>query len=299
LNMGLHTVPQRYLTNFQDPDREGFVWLHDKQGGEPRHAAIKKVLQQKEFYSQEQERFLADEVELPGNKIIERLVNSKLINSKIAGAEAITEAQRLEMAVYIGTMIRRVPFNRRWTNELVVPQSLAKVTGDLRRVLHEMETEGQVDPELIARRHREIDLAEEKFSRESPAEVVDQVNDPLPSARIADVLFKMTWRVLISEGPQYFVTTDNPAFFFRGEGYGLGNEHSELSLPLSTTHALHGSWRTDRGNLVYMRVGQRTVREINKRLVSQADRLVIYHKSASWLSGILTKPGLQLNRIVW
>ena len=48
--MGQHTVPQRYLSNFQDPDHPGFVWLHDKRGGSPRLAAIKSVLQQPQFY---------------------------------------------------------------------------------------------------------------------------------------------------------------------------------------------------------------------------------------------------------
>ena len=110
----------------------------------------------------------------------------------------------------------------------------------------------------------------------------------------------MTWRVLVSSGLQYFITTDNPAFFFRQEGYGLGNELSELSFPLSTTQlCVHGSRQPARSELVYVPVRQRIVREINRRLISQMDRLALYHKPAPWLFAILAKQDLNLNRIQW
>ena len=110
-------------------------------------------------------------------------------------------------------------------------------------------------------------------------------------------LFGMTWRVLVSAGPQYFVTTDNPAFFFRA--YGLAREESELTFPLSTTHALHGSWRAAGSDLVFLRATQRIVKEINRRLASDTERLAFYHEAAPWLLAIFSKKHPYLSIIRW
>lgn len=101
--MGHHTVPQQYLRNFEDPKRPGFLWLHEKQGDSSRHAAIKNVVQSRGFYSQDMEKQLATDVELPANKVI----------SKLIGGQRITLNERSDLAVYVGTMLRRVPYHRR------------------------------------------------------------------------------------------------------------------------------------------------------------------------------------------
>ena len=46
-------------------------------------------------------------------------------------------------------------------------------------------------------------------------------------------------------------------------------------------------------------VDQRTVREINKRIVHAADRFVFYHQKAPWVLTLLAKGALSLNRIRW
>jgi hypothetical protein len=296
--MGQHTVPQRHLSNFQDPGRPGYVWLHDELGGEPRAAAIKSVLQKRGFYSPEMERFLASSVELPANQVIDKLTRVRVEGRRVVGVEAISPDERLELAVYARAMIRRVPSHRRWA-ETLVPGALAETTAGLRDYLQAAAAEGRITPEFLAGRLAKIDRVEEKFSRESPPEVVERVNDPLPSPLITKTIFTMTWRVLISTGPQLFITTDNPAFYFRAEGYGLGNEWSEISLPISSTHALHGCWQGPAAGLLYVAVPQKFVREINRRLASQADRLAVYHKPAPWLLQILPKKDPYLSVIRW
>jgi hypothetical protein len=190
----------------------------------------------------------------------------------------------------------RVPFHRRWALTLV-PHALSLVVNNLRSQILAIASEGGVSPELIARRLREIDEAEEKFNREIPAEALAQVNSPLPSKVITSTLVAMTWRLVESTGPQFFITTDNPCFFFRSEGFGLGNDQSEFCLPLSTNYALHGCWQSSGSDLVHARVDQRTVREINRRLVSQTDRVAFYHKPAPWLFKILLKEELFLREV--
>lgn len=284
--MGHHFVPQEYLRNFKDPSRPDFVWLHDKRGGPARPAAIGKVAQAKQFYSAETEVILARDVETPGNAVIRKLTSET----------AITPAERLQLAFYIGVMLKRIPARRRRSAEMM-PGVLADVVSNIREELKATASSVQADPELLARRLREVDTAEKKFALQPPPEVLEQIREPWPSEGMLRALFGMTWRVLVSSGPQYFVTTDNPAFFFRA--YGLATEESELSFPISTTHALHGSWQTAGSDLVFLRATQSMVKEINRRLASGTERLAFYHEPAAWLLRILPKKDPYLSVIRW
>ena len=65
--------------------------------------------------------------------------------------------------------------------------------------------------------------------RHSP-EVVRQWRAPWPTLPMVSALAFATWRVLLSSGPQWFATTDNPCFFF--EAYGLASPDAEFVFPL-------------------------------------------------------------------
>ena len=218
--MGHHYIPQRYLVNFHEAGRPRWIWLHDRKGGTPRPAPIDKVAQISKFYTPEMERHLATEVELPANKVIEKLLDSKRIDSD----------ERRQLAFYIGAMIQRVPRHRQ-RMAAMVPEVLATSIADIRNDFRTIAAEGHVDRGLIARRLSDIERIYEAYSRKLPHDLVQRFNTPLPSDTITAVLGSMTWRMLISSGPQYFVTTDNPAFFFRGQGYAAWAMHpSEISF---------------------------------------------------------------------
>jgi hypothetical protein len=284
--MGHHYVPQRYLQNFSDPARPKLIWLHDKLCGTAKPVAIKKVANEKQFYTPETERRLADQVEIPGNRAIGKLLTG----------QAVSPSERLELAHYIGIMHERVPYHRKKAAAMM-PGMLEEVIERRTSELTALAAEGLGDPELIARRLREFEAVHEKYKRELPASVFEQINDPRSSCRIQLAIYEMTWRILVSSGPQFFISTDNPAFFF--EGLGLANVESELTFPLSTTHVLHGSWQGPRGGLLRLEVNQKTVREINRRLASSTDRFAFYHREAPWLLKILPKQNQYLSRILW
>jgi hypothetical protein len=122
--MGHHFVPQQYLRNFEDPNRPGFIWLHDKQGVDPRLVPITKVAQAKQFFSKETEAILASKVEKPANAVIKKLMTEM----------AITPAERLQLAYYIGVMVKRIPARRRRSSAMI-PSVLAKVISGVREQL--------------------------------------------------------------------------------------------------------------------------------------------------------------------
>jgi len=287
--VGQHTIPQQYQRNFQDPNRPGFIWFHDKKDGPPaRCVPIKAALQSKEFYPPETEKQLAEEIEKPGNNAIAKLVNDR----------AIDEDERLSVSRYAGTMLLRVPAFRRWVDALV-PDAMSEVIARGRQIVQTAEADGRWDPELIARRYQEFDAIERRYSAQTPQWAFETAYNPFPSEIIVGTLFSMTWRIIKTSGPQFFLTTDDPAFFFFRQGMGLGNPRCQFALPLSTTHALHGSWHPAPRDPIWVNVRQASVREVNKWLISQTGRVALYHRPASWIFALFANPDLNLNLLGW
>ena len=284
--MGKHFIPQRYLKNFEDPNRPGFIWLHDKRSGTMRQVEIAEVAQSKGFYSTETERMLTHTVENPGNAVIKKLSARQLISND----------ERIQLAQYIGVMMKRVPASRRRAAEMA-PAALQAVVSRIREQLGQLAKERRLDQELLSRRLFELDLSEKKFQLELPSEAKEVIDNPWPTLELLQLIFSMTWRILETSGPQLFITTDNPAFFFGA--YGLRNPQAELSFPLSSTRALHGCWQSSGFDLVFLAANKNLAKEFNRRLASTAERLAFYHEPAPWILTILTKSKPYLSKIGW
>jgi hypothetical protein len=284
--MGHHFVPQRYLRNFEDPNHRGYVWVHDRYAGEGQLANIAKVAQSRNFYSQSTETILAETVERPANLVIRKLTTR----------QPVTDSERVQLAYYVAVMMKRIPAHRRRSSEML-PEVLADLVTEVRSYLNTLSGQVGADPEILKRRGFELDAVERKFHANPPPNVLEQIREPWPSKQMVKLLFRMTWRVLISSGPAYFLTSDNPAFYFRS--FGLARKESELSFPLSTHYSLHGSWQQADSDLAFVNAEQATVKEINRRIVSEAERLVFYHHAADWLPKLFKREKLLLNKIEW
>ncbi len=116
----------------------------------------------------------------------------------------------------------------------------------------------------------------EKLNGKPCEEAIEKMNDPFPSGTIVAALLSMTWRIVESTGPQLFLTSDNPSVYIRYEGYGLGGKESEIVMPISPSFALHGSRNDCHPNFSRVKAHQKILREINKRIVSQATRFVFF-----------------------
>lgn len=284
--MGQHFVPQRYLRNFEDPDHPGYLWVHDRKADTPQLAKIEKVAQSRDFYSPSTERILAQAVEQPSNPVIDKLRQKR----------PITPPERAQLAYYIAVMMKRIPAHRRHARAMM-PEALAGLVNDIREQLKAFANDVRANPEILKRRVVELDEVERKFQARPPREVLEQIREPWPSARIVDLVLRMAWRILLSAGPIFFLTTDNPAFYFRG--LGLARKESEVCIPLSTCCTLHGSWQRAEPDPLFVPCEQAMVKEINRRMVSESERLVFYHQPATWVLKLLGKQRLVLNKIEW
>ena len=194
-------------------------------------------------------------------------------------------------------MLKRVPSRRRKAMEMY-PDTLDETVSKVREQIIELsKTTSNVDSQLVVRRLSQIETMYEQFAQNPPSEVLEFIREPWPSEGMLDALYRMTWLVLISSGPQYFITTDNPAFFF--EAYGLATPKAEFSFPLSSTHVLHGCWQPAKADLIFLKAQQHLVREMNRRLSSGVERLAFYYQSAPWLQTILAKKNPYLSAIQW
>jgi hypothetical protein len=285
--MGQHFVPQAYLRAFEDTSSPDFIWAQSRRKAVPRLVPIKNIAQSRGFYEPATEALLASAIEAPANPIL----------AKLRRGEAPEERDRSCLAVYIATMIRRVPKNRSRARALAQP-TLDGVVGRIREEFVQLAAVGELAPKLAERRLEELDKAHIKFTRELPPLVAAQIRDPRPTPQIIQAILSMRWRVLSASAPDYFITSDNPAFFH--EAYGVGTEKSELRLPLSPRLALHGCRGLDEPNLISFHEAPRDwVREFNRSVASGASSVVMSHCRADFLGTLLRRKNPYLFRLVW
>lgn len=260
--------------------------MFDKVSSQSREASIAKVAQEARFYEPETEVQLNQMVERPANPVIEKLLRK----------QRPTTEEKWSLALYIAVMLKRVPYRRHEALALV-PQVLDDTVGEVRTCLMSLVGAPGVDQSLLQERLAQVETIYEKYKREPPPEVTRQIRQPWPTREMIELLKQMTWRVLETSGPNFFMTSDNPAFFF--STYGLKNPEAEVCLPLSTRYALHCCWQAAKSDLVFLGASQSFVKEVNRRLASATTRFAFYHEHAQWVHRLLSKDSPHLSRIRW
>ena len=238
-------------------------------------------------------QFYSPEVEVELNELVERPANRAF--DKLRAGLPIVAEDRERIAVYIATMLKRVPGHRQKTLRMA-PQILEDTVSKLR---NQIETAGQmrdIDPSIVARRLAELDATADQFQKRLPDDIIDQIRTPWPTEVMVELVLGMTWRFVSTEGPSYFLTSDNPAFFF--EAYGLGNPESELTFTLTSNLALLGSRQTG-GEGRVLKAKPLLVKEINRRVASTATRFLFYREQKDWVATLGRKTDPYLSRIQW
>jgi hypothetical protein len=285
--MGHHFVPQAYLRGFEDPFKPGFIWVHARRDPKPRSASIVDVAQSRDFYDAETEALLASATEAPANPIL----------AKLRTGETPSDRERVTLAVYLATMIKRVPRNRT-RGRAMAPKVLEDVVNRFRDQVRQLAELGELSPNLATRRLQELEVTYAKFTHELPEPVADQIRDPRPSIQMIQAIAAMRWRVLRTAEPEFFITSDNPAFYH--EAYGLGTEQSELRFPLSPQLALHGCRAVKARQVVSIHdIPREWVREFNRSVASGASSIGMSHRPAHFLGTLLRRKNPYLFRLGW
>ena len=291
--MGHHYVPREYLRGFAPTDAPEMIWLHDKNGGSPRRLPIAAVAQSDGFYDAAVEKALNEDIEGPATPALQAL----------RAGEAISVADRFRLALYIGVMLKRVPYQRAEALTFV-PDAVRETAEEARSELVAVASKIGADPRIVSKRLAEIDAFEERHRDDPPDSIHEQIRSPWPTEAMVRAVFSMTWRVLQARGPDWFITSDNPAYFHKA--YGLATAEAELVFPLSSKLALHGCWQHDTNadadaRLSFIQAEPAMIREMNRRVASTATRFAFYHEPADWLPRLLRKghDPRRLSRVRW
>jgi len=283
--MGHHYVPRKYLRGFAEPGNPDKIWMYDKKLCKFTNPAIKSIAQEAGFYSAEVERQLNELVEKPANRVLDKLRKK----------ESIDDKGRIHLSIYIATLFKRVPKGRARALSLV-PGVLDKTIAKVKIEIQEWARDAK-DNELIARRITELERTELSLRKKTPDVINNQIRLPWASEQLITLVYSMSWRIAYSTGPDYFLTSDNPAYFF--EEYGIGRPESELTFPIATDLVLFASWQGRQKSTSYIVVKQKTVREANRRLASGAERFIFYHMQEAWVAKVSDNPKPHLSKIQW
>jgi hypothetical protein len=283
--MGHHYVPQKYLRGFAETENKDAIWMYDKKLRKFTNPGIKSVAQEAGFYSDEVEQQLNELVEKPANRVLDKLRNQ----------DRISEIERVHLAVYIAIMPKRVP-KRRIKAFSILPEVFEKTINEVRAEIQEWGRTTQ-NKDLFERRLLETEIAEQSFRKKTPESIVEQIRKPWASKQIISLVCAMPWRIVRSTRSDFFLTSDNPAYFF--EAYGIGNPKSELTFPISTDLALFASWQGEQNSISYVQARPALIREANRRLISGAERFIFSHRQEDWIAKISDNPKPYLSRIQW
>lgn len=282
--MGHHYVPRQHLRRFANKNEANGVWMYDKQTRRFCEAGIASVAQENGYYDLEIEKALADVVEGPGKIAIDKLLNR----------ENIENADRSNLSLYFMIMLTRGPRQRK--------KSLGHAPEALTEIIAETEAEirrwiaNEPGNPLAQRRLEELEQVRAKFSAELPQSVLDQIRRPFWSERTVECIHNMFWHVVPAPPGTHFVTCDTPAHFF--DCYGVGTLESEYTITLSKDFALIGEHKRNWG-IGYEKPHAQIAKEINRRILSHAERFIFSPRKADWIDAVAQKKEPYLSQIRW
>jgi len=287
--MGDHYVPAFYLQGFAEPPDFRQIWVYKKGSEKPFKTNIVNIANENDFYPGELETYLANKIEQPANGVIRRIKNRRALNRE----------EKLTLSNYMTVLWKRVPQHKQWIKRKS-PQAIDSVLNQLENQLISLQNTDPTKKEIVNKRMLEIrrlpekkgQLIDEEFVRENWAHTipVDQTTS------VPEALSQMTWLFWIAENKEFFITSDNPIFYF--SKIGIAQEYSEVSFPVTNTITLWATWRSDFPDQKYVTADSQVIKEINRRTASISSEYLYSSIDEGWITRIGNKSSHKLNRIV-
>ena len=279
--MGQHYVPQNYLKGFSDPEHPTMIWMSDKNepARRPKLLPIKAVAQQPDFYTGEAEQWLNKFVEIPAQEQLRRLT----------AGERIEGVDRLIVAIYIQVMLLRVPFARNVLGNMVrdgAPDFVTELKNDPNEVPAGMSEE---------QFHDILDSWQQGISENGPS--LEPMRKPWIQRGLVDMIYSMTWRVVIASAPNTFFTGDNPVSFTYETG--LLPPDGELTFPIYAQAALHASWGLGPAQTMFVAGADFVAQEINRRTAHAAERFLFAANENAQVVELANRPPPKLHPFPW
>jgi Protein of unknown function (DUF4238) len=282
--VGHHFVPQAHLRRFECPRKPGSIWMYDRERRVWAQVAVESAAQARRYYDADVERGLAETIEHPANRAIEKLLKRLRLDN----------AERTHLSLYLLTMATRGPRQRRKSLE-TAPIAIAETIKEVRAQIEAFGEKPGRKAKAEARL-KELDALAVKFSKSLPKQVLDQVRTPFASEESLLPVHNMVWRVVPAPSGRFYITCDTPTHI--SEWAGVGTPQSELTFPISKDVALIGSHTGRPGTIEYLEPQEDLVREVNRRMVNCVERFIFSHKKEGWIAAGADSPP-DINRIRW
>jgi hypothetical protein len=284
MHMGDHYIPRFYLKGFVTSEDSDFLIAFKKDEKRSITVSTANIALENGLYSKEMEQYLANEIEEPANKVIRKIIESQVIGSE----------DKLTLSKYLMVTWKRVPQHKNWVSERY-PELSETI---FRSIDEQLQTHGKNHPEknnLVEKRRKEFREIRETKKGELIQDVWHDNIPPNRTPRSVDALSHMTWKFYIAQYDKYFITSDNPLFFF--QSIGIGNQESELSFPITKKIALWASWRTDIREGYYP-ARSIIVDEINHRTISISANFIFSPRFDNWIRRLCSLSTIELRKII-
>lgn len=281
--MGHHYLPQYYLKGFTESE-DNMLWAFEKGNGNNFNTQVKKIANIKKFYSEEIEQKLADDIEGPGNIVLD----------KIRNREPIDDNDKSVFSEYIAVMWKRVPRAKEDLKNMA-PRLADGISKKLNEDLDRFIRENPGKSAIIENRKKEIKEILGQYATNPPEDI--WLGNILPdrTPRIVEAIKSMTWTFWVYDKEPAFLTCDNPVFYFTS--LGVGRAESEISFPISSHIVLWATWRDDLP-WNFIDASTQIVKEINRRTADNASRFVFHCRKETWIEPFLKKNSWKLHRIM-
>ena len=275
--MGQHKVPQEYLRHFECPFEPGLIWMYDKKSDRFRKLPIKNVAQASNFYFPDDERMLNEKIEAPAHAPL----------NKVRRGEEIPAGDRQSVALYLASTAIRGNRAREEKRKILDRDGIGMIATAIR-------DQNPVWPE------REIKQLAERHFLDLRSDREDIVRHQWLPQEMAACMEAMHWTVLMMNS-KMLVTADHPLWFTERDG--VQKPKGEVVMPLAPNAALILNWSGCERRTRYIRETpgdsahfRRIAKEVNRRMVFQAERFLFSHERWPWLREMATNPNWNRRR---
>lgn len=281
-NVQHHKIPRVYLQNFTD--NKGMVWIADnKLIVRPQKPT--ETLTERDYYT----------VHFPNGKGT-LTIETKYLNGiestfgvvyaeKIAPRLPLTTEEKAKMAIFVASMLQRVP-NRR--------KAIDKFSEDLKRLTSHMKLLSPEKRATLANiaspsdKENAIPADDLIKALENTGSVHSELMPNIVS-ETAPIIFSMNFDFIEAPNDCLFLTSDDPCKLVNpeleikfgigkiGSAAGLQQEGVELTLPLSSRICLLAGWELQK-DLAYIKGTKEIVMGINSRTKRYAQNLICSSK---------------------
>lgn len=292
--MDQHRISRTYLEGFTDPDappgRKSSCWIRKRSGGAgwyerpPRRITIET-----DCYTLVDKAGKRDLVLENVLRNIETRVG-RLLKERISQPRQLRPRDREALSLFAATMRGRTKpaqamIEKFWSDVSTMTlrhryeraRKSAESLESVKRELRHISGESPVIDKLTA---EDLNPENYKIGFENPAWFA--AASVAASARTGEIIDSMGWSFVVSEGTNYFITSDNPCVVCNPSGpplyrHGLVYEDSFVLLPLRRDVALLAGWKTPPGER-WVKVTPDRVRNLNLWTASYASELLIAPK---------------------